>query len=88
LGVDRRRSKNGGGDPKLPCISEFVDATLELWQRRTSRVLTREDGRQIAENVTGFFQLLSDRKVAEMRAPKTTAEVDRAVAVGTERNPE
>ncbi len=37
---------------------QFIDRTLEVWQPRTSRALTREDARQIAENVTGFFRIL------------------------------
>jgi len=36
----------------------FIDQTLNIFQRRSPRSLAREDGRQIAENVTGFFKIL------------------------------
>lgn len=32
--------------------------TTEFWQRRTTRELSLEDGREIAENIAGFFSLL------------------------------
>ena len=42
----------GGGD--------FIDRTLQVWQRSSPRELTREDARQIASNVTGFFEILAE----------------------------
>jgi hypothetical protein len=36
----------------------LLDDTLVLWQHRTTRSLSHEDARQIAENVSGFFQTL------------------------------
>jgi len=41
---------------------EFIDYTLRVFQPRTSRVLTREDAREIAENVVGFFSTLRELK--------------------------
>lgn len=35
------------------------DAILKIWQPASSRPLTHEDGREIAENVVGLFRLLS-----------------------------
>ncbi len=53
----------------------MTDRTLEVWQSRTSRVLTREDARQIGESMTGFFQTLLDweavERCAEERAERT-----------------
>jgi hypothetical protein len=37
---------------------EHLNKTLAAWQPRASRELTREDARQIVENVTGFFKTL------------------------------
>jgi len=37
---------------------QFIDATLELWGRRTARMLSREDAREIVRNMSGFFQVL------------------------------
>ena len=36
----------------------FLQETLEFWQKRTKRVLTLEDAREIAENMLGFFEAL------------------------------
>jgi hypothetical protein len=36
----------------------FVDRTIALWRHRLGREVSREEGRQIAENVTGFFSIL------------------------------
>lgn len=38
----------------------FLDRTAQLFEQRTGRKLTREDARQIVENVTGFFRLLAE----------------------------
>ncbi len=39
---------------------QFLQETVEFWQPRTARKLTREDARQMVENVTGFFQVLAE----------------------------
>jgi hypothetical protein len=44
---------------------QFIDRTIEVWQPRTSKVLTREVARQIVENVTGLFSILMEWEVAE-----------------------
>ena len=36
----------------------LVKDTIEFWQQRTSRPLTQEDGRQVIENIRGFFVTL------------------------------
>jgi len=42
----------------------MIDRTRSFWGRKTGRILSREDAREILANVTGFFQLLDewDRK--------------------------
>ena len=40
--------------------NSFTERTLEVWQPRTSRVLTHEDARQIIENAVGFFSVLAE----------------------------
>jgi hypothetical protein len=47
----------------------LIDRTIELWQPRLWRELSREDARQIVENVTGFFSLLSQWSKYETAAP-------------------
>ena len=41
-------------------MEDFADDTIEFWQSRMRRDLSREDARQIAENVSGFFGVLLD----------------------------
>ena len=43
--------------------------TRQVWQPRLGRDLSREDARQIAENVTGFFSLLAKWSRGEMLTP-------------------
>ncbi len=38
----------------------LIRRTPEIWQPRTGRDLTDEDARQISENVTGFFAILTE----------------------------
>jgi hypothetical protein len=47
----------------------LVDRTRRVWQPRLGRDLTREDVRQIAENVTGFFAILAEWSRAEAPVP-------------------
>ena len=39
---------------------ELTDNTIALWQPRTTRELSGEDAREIAENLVGFFKVLSE----------------------------
>jgi hypothetical protein len=38
----------------------LINRTIDLWQPRLRRDLSREDARQIVENVTGFFSVLAE----------------------------
>ena len=43
------------------CINDdLIDRTLETWQQRVDHPLTRDDARQIIENVSGFFSILAE----------------------------
>ena len=37
---------------------DLLQQTIALWQSRHGETLTREDAREIAANVSGFFQIL------------------------------
>ena len=37
----------------------FVDRTIAFWRHRLGREVSREEARQIAENVIGFFSVLN-----------------------------
>jgi hypothetical protein len=46
--------------PLTPANDNLIDKTIALWQPRLRRDLSREDARQIAENVIGFFSILNE----------------------------
>lgn len=49
---------------------DLIEETLRVFQPRTERRLTREDAREIAHNLTGFFKVLVewDRREREKAA--------------------
>jgi hypothetical protein len=52
----------------------LLDDTLAVWQQRSRRQLSREDAREIAENISGFFNILAEWSRQEERErcdPKT-----------------
>jgi len=60
---------------RLPLLEE----TIRFWQPRTSRPLTREDARQMVENITGFFTTLQSWSVvATTGSPKPEADKEAA----------
>ena len=52
---------------------DLTRRTRQVWQRRLGRDLSREDARQIAANVSGFFSVLAEWSRAEMRSPANDA---------------
>ena len=38
----------------------LIDRTLETWQPRIDHPLSRDDARQIIDNVSGFFSILGE----------------------------
>ena len=48
---------------------ELIRRTREVWQPRLGRDLSREDARQIAANVTGFFSVLAAWSLADISSP-------------------
>jgi hypothetical protein len=55
--------------PSHAANDNLIDRTREVWKPRLGGDLSRDDARQIAENVTGFFALLAEWSRAEMRSP-------------------
>jgi hypothetical protein len=67
----------------------LIGRTREVWKPRLGRDLNREDARQIAENVTGFFKLLAEWSRAEMPAPANDNDAQvRVLGAETERHSE
>ena len=54
-----------------PAPDRLLERTRAVWQPRLGRDLSREDARQITENVTGFFTLLAEWSRAEKAAPSS-----------------
>jgi hypothetical protein len=52
-----------------PANDNLIEQTRRLWRSRSGRDVSREDARQIAENVTGFFAVLAEWSRAEMPMP-------------------
>jgi len=42
----------------VPANSPLIDSAIRFWQPRSPRPLSREDAREIVENITGFFSVL------------------------------
>ena len=47
----------------------LIDRTIKTWQPRLGQDLSREDARQIVENVIGFFSILAQWSRAEPAKP-------------------
>jgi hypothetical protein len=55
--------------PSHAANDDLIDRTREVWQPRLGRDLSREDARQIAENITDFFAILAEWCRADTPAP-------------------
>jgi hypothetical protein len=53
--------------------SNFTEDTLAFWQPRSSKKLSREDAREMIENLTGFFRVLSSWDEIESSQPVRSA---------------
>jgi hypothetical protein len=54
--------------PTTKCYGPYC-STRRIWQPRLGRDLSREDARQFAANVTGFFSVLAEWSRVEMPFP-------------------
>jgi hypothetical protein len=52
---------------------ELSDHTVTVWQSRTARPIGKEDAREITENLTGFFTILTEWSRQEERDRADTA---------------
>jgi hypothetical protein len=55
--------------PSDAANDNLIDRTIALWKPRLRRDLSREDARRIAENVTGFFNILAEWSRTDMGSP-------------------
>ena len=54
--------------PSHAANDNLIDRTVAVWKPRLGRDLNREDAREIAENITGFFAILAEWSRAERLA--------------------
>lgn len=52
--------------PSHAANDDLIGRTRQVWQPRLGRDLSREEARQIGENVTGFFAILAAWSRAEV----------------------
>jgi hypothetical protein len=55
--------------PSHAANDNLIDRTREVWSPHFGRDLSREDARQIIQNVTGFFTILAEWSRTEMPPP-------------------
>jgi hypothetical protein len=55
--------------PSHAVNDNLIERTRKVWKPRLGRDLSREDARQITENVTGFFAMLAEWSRAEIPVP-------------------
>lgn len=76
---DQQESHSNGSDAgsaNAPAVAgpseagDMIDEAVAFWQKRSKRKLSREDGREIVENLTGFFRVLQEWDRAERAARK------------------
>jgi hypothetical protein len=60
-------------NPLHAANDNLIDRTRTVWQPRLGRDLTREDARQITQNVTGLFGILAEWSRAEKLAAANDA---------------
>jgi hypothetical protein len=56
--INKRPSQESMGESSPS--EKFLDQTIEAWQPCSKRELTREDAREIAANLAGFFHVLRE----------------------------
>ena len=52
--------------------SDLIDQTVALWNTRTERPISREQARQMVENVSDFFAILAEWDAQECGAEQPT----------------
>jgi len=65
---------------------DFLDQTIAVWQPYADRSLTREDAREIAHNVVGFFRILREWAEEERRSTASAESPSPAQLGGAESN--
>ena len=68
--------------PSHAANDNLIDRMQRVWQPRLGRDLSREDARQIAANITGFFSVLIEWSRAETPSPANDTGAPDACHIG------
>lgn len=52
---------------------DVIDETIRFWGKRAGVELSREDGREIIENISGFFRVLDEWSRSSQTGEEGTA---------------
>jgi len=52
--------------------NDFIQETIDFWEKKTGKKFTREDARQMIENVSGYFNTLHRWDIREKEKKKPT----------------
>jgi hypothetical protein len=78
-----RRSSQSTTEPVSPISrGDYLETTRAFWQQYTDRPLSREDAREMAHNLLGFFSVLREWTLAE-RAQSKAITADRVQSDST-----
>jgi hypothetical protein len=52
------KTKKVPAAPDVNVDKDFIQETIDFWEKKTGKIFTREDARQMIENVYGYFNTL------------------------------
>lgn len=58
--LDEQMKGNTEQKAEQPSEKDFIQETIDFWEKRAGMKFTREDARQMIENVTGYFRILNE----------------------------
>lgn len=64
------KTKKGPTAPAVNVDKDFIQETIDFWEKKTGKKFTREDARQMIENVSGYFNTLHRWDVREKEKEK------------------
>ena len=69
------RAQEHGHSESAPegAARDYLETTRAFWQRHTDRELAREDAREMAHNLLGFFSVLREWTIHERRRARCPA---------------
>jgi len=66
------KKKKAPAAPDVNVDKDFIQETIDFWEKKTGKKFTREDARQMIENVSGYFNTLHRWDMREKEKKKET----------------